>query len=582
MNIWVAYRTDGVAGSGTQSDPFDASSHAKFDALLNAMPMVVSSLTSSGTIATVTAINHGFANGNTVVINGVTGISASLFNGSFVITYVDANTFTYTMSSTPSSAPSGSITCRLSTARGPVVGLDVNPPLAIHLGPGTFQTNGYADAIATGGWQPRPGMKIVGSGVDVTTLQVAGSSSGTAAHLYAIGHAVSPGGRPNLLDYFEVCDLTIDCNLGASTGASIASGAVRVMGNHAKVRRVKVVNWGTKSTANPCFVTSVVTASDTGWVEDCGIEECIAISPYPTGNNAPVTIFHSGEPESLSINPINYGLAPYIRNCFADGGQNPPQNPPLTSPEIRGLSLAWCKGGIMEGNQVHNLTYGVFQQPTNTQDLIVRNNWIKNVNKGIFLGQIGPYCPFGNITRGSGSVATFAPSPTAAHGMAVGDLVFFAAAGAYNGIMVRVQAANFSTTSFQFNTALSGSDSGFAARVPQVGNASTVGSFTAPGALIIEGNTIELQLATSGAGIIGIHLTDSRLGSNPTQDSAFPEYVFPRVIVRDNKIRYLDGAPQPTTGPTYIGYGMQLNSALDLLVRNNVVDTIPTPPPPPI
>jgi hypothetical protein len=30
MNVWIAYRTDGVAGSGTQSDPFDGSTQAKF------------------------------------------------------------------------------------------------------------------------------------------------------------------------------------------------------------------------------------------------------------------------------------------------------------------------------------------------------------------------------------------------------------------------------------------------------------------------------------------------------------------------------------------------------------------------
>jgi hypothetical protein len=44
MNLWVAYRTDGVASSGTQSDPFDGSTQTKFDALMNAMPMLVSSL----------------------------------------------------------------------------------------------------------------------------------------------------------------------------------------------------------------------------------------------------------------------------------------------------------------------------------------------------------------------------------------------------------------------------------------------------------------------------------------------------------------------------------------------------------
>lgn len=45
MNLWVAYGTDGVARSGTQSDPFNGSTQAKFDALMNAVPMAFSSIT---------------------------------------------------------------------------------------------------------------------------------------------------------------------------------------------------------------------------------------------------------------------------------------------------------------------------------------------------------------------------------------------------------------------------------------------------------------------------------------------------------------------------------------------------------
>ena len=38
INIWIAYRTDGVAGSGTQNDPYDGSSTAtKFDAIMNSL-----------------------------------------------------------------------------------------------------------------------------------------------------------------------------------------------------------------------------------------------------------------------------------------------------------------------------------------------------------------------------------------------------------------------------------------------------------------------------------------------------------------------------------------------------------------
>ena len=90
-NVWIAYRTDGVAGTGTQNDPYDGSTATKLETLLNSF----------------------------------------------------------------------SVNTR------------------VHLGPGMFQTNGYADGVG-GGWQPKAGMKIVGSGVELATLQLAATS--TNAH----------------------------------------------------------------------------------------------------------------------------------------------------------------------------------------------------------------------------------------------------------------------------------------------------------------------------------------------------------------------------------------------------------------
>src|SRR6516164_8159168 len=90
MNVWVAVRTEAVpvAGTGTQNDLFDGSSAAKFDALMSALPVPVSGINYSATTATLTAISHGFSNGNSVLIAGVT--NSSLYNGTFSITYDDA------------------------------------------------------------------------------------------------------------------------------------------------------------------------------------------------------------------------------------------------------------------------------------------------------------------------------------------------------------------------------------------------------------------------------------------------------------------------------------------------------------
>src|SRR5689334_12397136 len=55
----------------------------------------------------------------------------------------------------------------------------------IHFGPGTFQINGYQDGAASG-WL-RPAMMIIGSGIDVTTLQMVGTTTSNK-HYFAIGH----------------------------------------------------------------------------------------------------------------------------------------------------------------------------------------------------------------------------------------------------------------------------------------------------------------------------------------------------------------------------------------------------------
>jgi type IV pilus assembly protein PilY1 len=80
--------------------PFD-SSNANITALgLGTMTTkTVTSLTSVGTLATATVTAHGFTSGNTVLIAGA---SPSLYNGTYTIAVVDANTFTYTLASSAS------------------------------------------------------------------------------------------------------------------------------------------------------------------------------------------------------------------------------------------------------------------------------------------------------------------------------------------------------------------------------------------------------------------------------------------------------------------------------------------------
>lgn len=64
----------------------------------------ISSLTSVGSVATAVCAGHGYATGAFVVI---TGANQAPYNGSFVITVIDVNTFTYTMASAPGTNATG-------------------------------------------------------------------------------------------------------------------------------------------------------------------------------------------------------------------------------------------------------------------------------------------------------------------------------------------------------------------------------------------------------------------------------------------------------------------------------------------
>jgi hypothetical protein len=127
-------------------------------------------------IGTLTA--HGFSDGTLVLISGDTGSgsASALYNGVFAVydTATDPDEFKFQIP-VNGPVPSGSHSAaKMSVLRFDVVMNSLPANAKIHLGPtpigNPFLTKGYADGVS-GGWQPKAGMKIVGSGIDVTVLQ---------------------------------------------------------------------------------------------------------------------------------------------------------------------------------------------------------------------------------------------------------------------------------------------------------------------------------------------------------------------------------------------------------------------------
>ena len=244
----------------------------------------------------------------------------------------------------------------------------------VHLGPGEFLTVGYYDGLTGSGWQARPGIRMAGSGIDVTTLKLANTATGQK--IYAIGHAISS----STVDYFEVTDLSIDGNY-SMLGTNSSGGAVRIMGSQSRAVRIKVKNWGSKAAFGTLsYVIAMLTGNGTitpaSVVTNSGMQDCIVLPPA-LGSTGTLSVLHVGSSEAPGATATP-GVGNYIRNCYVDGGQNPLENTNLHK-AIRALSMNWCKAGLVEGNQIQNTFYGGPYNTLSSNDMIVRNNTYRNV-----------------------------------------------------------------------------------------------------------------------------------------------------------------------------------------------------------
>lgn len=312
LDVWITPRTDGVAGAGTEEDPYDATPRQAANVSVTSIPF-------NGQEATVnTAASHGYSDKDVITISGVTGAGAAQFNGTFVIYLIGTTSFKYWMSAVPSAAAGGTIVAsKLTFPFDPIMSGSVAGTV-FRLGPGTIQTRGKDR------WRPKDRQRFVGSGIAVTTLKIV-YAWGENNHVIAIGTAYN-----ELCTDVEVCDMTIDCNLPGQpvtrnyTRARLASGAINIPGRHIRVRRVRAINFGTQGTGdvltNPeCFVIMIGGGYKDGNPDpyDAVVEDCIVEKPSENNTRETSCIVLGGtEPEYSGY--MTYGRGYVIRNCYVN------------------------------------------------------------------------------------------------------------------------------------------------------------------------------------------------------------------------------------------------------------------------
>jgi hypothetical protein len=101
---YARYLTGCEEGFGKTATPTDVSVTMLED---KATQFSINSIAFSTTTATVTAPGHGMSNGQYVTVSGASGVDAAIYNGTYIVSGVTANTFTYTMLSPPAGAATG-------------------------------------------------------------------------------------------------------------------------------------------------------------------------------------------------------------------------------------------------------------------------------------------------------------------------------------------------------------------------------------------------------------------------------------------------------------------------------------------
>ncbi len=315
--IWIALRTDGQRGSGTQSDPYDGSSRPY-------PTLTVSQLTysaSTGKATATTSGNHGLATGDLVTIGGadiqLANLGDNYYVGTFEITFVSATSFSYSLLGVPDSATApapagGSIQCWREREMFDVVMRSVAENSVIHLGVGVFETKGKSQA--SGGWTAKSGQRFLGSGMGLTTLKLVNASA--VKWPYAAIFASS-------VDGFEVSDLTVDCNVDGQLSPLTNCGAIDLIpvARHVRIRRVRAINFGSNGPLGPlasAYSENFVFFVGGTDIVDIVYEDCVAEQPAPNvAWNS--TILHQSGGYDETTGKVYYGRTLVLRNNYVNG-----------------------------------------------------------------------------------------------------------------------------------------------------------------------------------------------------------------------------------------------------------------------
>ena len=214
----------------------------------------------------------------------------------------------------------------------------------IHLLAGTYQTEGWNT------WQIKSGQKLLGSGINVTIIQLTNASPGTV-----VMGCAPPANTTNI----EVADLTVDCDPTVVAGNY---AGIDIVGNHAIVRRVKVIHCAALSQEE--WAISLSGLNDL-------IEDCL------------VTDFATAGCDGMQIGGSAF--------TFGSGTIRGNQIIGDINQEEIGINGSFVNGYLVKDNFIYGIQTAFYNDTGGQTNVIITDNIFKNVRGGIGYAGGGGY-----------------------------------------------------------------------------------------------------------------------------------------------------------------------------------------------
>jgi hypothetical protein len=232
----------------------------------------------------------------------------------------------------------------------------------------------------------------------------------------------------------------------------------------------------------------------------------------------------------------------------------------------------------VEGNQVHNTWIGgPYQTQWSAREIVIRHNYYRNVVKAVSWDPVFPTTSF-TITAFTrlGAPSTVIQATTSADAkLNIGDRVRISGApdvlvgglpqDVLNGVFVVKDVINTPPSGpFKFQYEVSARPD-----ADPTGATATLRKVLGAEKVLLEGNVVELaQFEAGWETPIAFYLADTANASQPLG------YLYGDVTIRQNKVHYWDNAFEAT----FLGYGIDVIGARNLIIENNIVESAVTNP----